>query len=193
MKSSHRGPAFLRTFHLPHCPTDAFATYQTQSERATLMQIRPYQQADRGAVVDLSLRAWAPVFVHIKAALDPAVYDEFYPDWRVEQQKAVEGVCDEGKARVWVADDDGEVAGFVAVNVHSKQMGEIYMVAVDPDHQRKGIGQALSEFACDWMKGEGIAIAMVETGCDPGHAPARRTYERAGFGLLPCARYFKKL
>jgi hypothetical protein len=34
---------------------------------------------------------------------------------------------------------------------------------------------------------------MVETGGDPGHAPARHTYEKSGFQLLPVARYFKKL
>jgi hypothetical protein len=28
---------------------------------------------------------------------------------------------------------------------------------------------------------------------DPGHAPARRTYEAAGFRIFPVARYFKKL
>jgi hypothetical protein len=33
----------------------------------------------------------------------------------------------------------------------------------------------------------------VETGGDPGHAPARRLYEQLGFGLFPIARYFKKL
>ena len=29
---------------------------------------------------------------------------------------------------------------------------------------------------------------MVETGGDPGHAAARRTYEKAGYILLPIAR-----
>lgn len=43
------------------------------------------------------------------------------------------------------------------------------------------------------MKEAGMSIAMVETGGDPGHAPARHTYEKAGFGLFPVARYFKKL
>lgn len=36
-------------------------------------------------------------------------------------------------------------------------------------------------------------IAVVETGGDPGHVPARRTYEAAGFTLLPIARYFQLL
>lgn len=43
------------------------------------------------------------------------------------------------------------------------------------------------------MKQAGAELAMVETGGDRGHAPARATYEKMGFGLLPVARYFKKL
>ncbi|MEM7712190.1 MAG: GNAT family N-acetyltransferase, partial [Cyanobacteria bacterium P01_A01_bin.68] len=39
----------------------------------------------------------------------------------------------------------------------------------------------------------GMSIAMVETAGDEGHAPARNTYEKAGFELFPVARYFKKL
>jgi GNAT superfamily N-acetyltransferase len=118
---------------------------------------------------------------------------EFYPDWRVTQQEAVEAVCADKQAHVWVAEDNGAMAGFVAVMIRSQQLGEIYMIAVDPDHQRKGIGSALTTFAVDWLRSEGVAIAMVETGADPGHAPARRTYEQSGFHLLPAARYFKKL
>ncbi|MDF5710436.1 MAG: GNAT family N-acetyltransferase [Nostoc sp. S4] len=73
-------------------------------------------------------------------------------------------------------------------------LGEIYMIAVDPDYQRRGIGTALVEFALDWMKVAGMSVAMVQTGGDPNHAPARCTYEKLGFGLLPTiARYFKKL
>jgi ribosomal protein S18 acetylase RimI-like enzyme len=95
---------------------------------------------------------------------------------------------------VWVAIDSGSTVGFVAVKLHPESsLGEIYMIAVDPDYQRRGIGTALTEFALDWMKTAGISVAMVETGGDPGHAPARCTYEKLGFGLLPIARYFKKL
>jgi hypothetical protein len=57
----------------------------------------------------------------------------------------------------------------------------------------RGIGVALTNFALDWMKEMGMSIAMVETGADPGHSPARHTYAQAGFELMPIARYFKKL
>ena len=67
------------------------------------------------------------------------------------------------------------------------------MIAVDPDHQRRGIATALMEVALEQLKAAGMTTALVETGGDPGHAPARQTYERLGFGPLPIARYFKKL
>lgn len=72
-------------------------------------------------------------------------------------------------------------------------LGEIHMVAVDPRHQRHGLGAALTAFALDRLEAAGMTVAMVETGGEPGHAPARATYERAGFTLLPVARYFKAL
>ncbi|WP_445316242.1 GNAT family N-acetyltransferase [Microcoleus vaginatus] len=48
---------------------------------------------------------------------------------------------------VWVAIAADSTVGFVAVKLDSEsRMGEIYMVAVDPDFQGNGIGTALMEF-----------------------------------------------
>ena len=38
-----------------------------------------------------------------------------------------------------------------------------------------------------------MAVAMIETGGDPVHAPGRATYAKAGFTPLPTNRYFKNL
>jgi GNAT superfamily N-acetyltransferase len=158
------------------------------------MQIEPYNPHQLDVIVRLSLRAWTPVFDSIQNVMDSEVYRHFYPDWRVNQQKAVEEVCATEDTNVWVAIDADIIVGFVAVKLDlESSMGEIYMVAVDPDFQGRGIGSALIEFALDWMKNAGMSVAMVETGDDPGHAPARHTYEKMGFGLFPIARYFKKL
>lgn len=158
------------------------------------IQIEPYAGQHRVAVIQLSLRAWTPVFDALEQVMDPEIYQAFYPDWRVAQQAAVDSVCSAEDTHVWVAIEAGLTVGFVAVKLHAEDsMGEIYMIAVDPAAQGHGIGAALTQFALDWMKAAGMAIAMVETGGDPGHAPARRTYESLGFGLLPIARYFKKL
>ncbi|NEQ28040.1 MAG: GNAT family N-acetyltransferase [Microcoleus sp. SIO2G3] len=159
------------------------------------VQIEPYNIDHLDAVIRLSLRAWTPVFKSLQNAMDAEVYQEFYPDgWRVSQQKAIETVCAAQDTTVWVAIEADFPVGFVAVKLHLEDsMGEIYMVAVDPDFQGRGIGTALIEFALNWIKDAGMSIAMVETGGDPGHAPARHTYEKAGFKLFPVARYFKKL
>lgn len=155
--------------------------------------IRPYRPDDADAVVALALRAWEPVFASIKNVLAPEVYRTFYPDgWHTHQQAAVETALAE--ETVWVAEREGGVVGFVTVVLHrDDDLGEIRMIAVDPDYQRQGVGSALTEHAVAWIRAAGMALAMVETGADPGHGPARQTYERAGFGLWPVARYFKKL
>ncbi len=103
------------------------------------MQIEPYNPHQLDAVIRLSLRAWAPVFESIQNVLDADVYRAFYPDnWRVNQQKAVEDVCAAEDTNVWVAIAAGSTVGFVAVKLDSESsMGEIYMVAVDPDFQLK--------------------------------------------------------
>ena len=126
--------------------------------------------------------------------MDPRVFSHFYPDWQSMQAKAVEDACSTQDMQVWTARDGELVVGFVAAKLHTESgMGEIHMVAVDPEHQRKGIGAALSEQAIQWMRESGMAVAMVETGGDPGHEPARSTYEHLGFQELPVARYFMKL
>jgi GNAT superfamily N-acetyltransferase len=157
-------------------------------------RIRPFDDRDAEAVVDLSLRTWAPVFASLERVLGSDLFGRLHPDWRENQRRAVEGVLAAKEGRVWVAQADGTAVGFVAVRLHPESgMGEIYMLAVDPDHQGGGIGTALIKFALDRLRDAGMKVAMVETGGDPGHAAASRTYEKAGYVPLPSARHFKNL
>jgi ribosomal protein S18 acetylase RimI-like enzyme len=155
--------------------------------------VRDFADRDEDAVAALALRAWAPVFESLRAVLG-AVFDHMHPDWRADQERAVREACHTEGLRVWVAEEGSAVAGFVAARLdHDEHTGEIYMIAVDPAHQRAGVGSLLTQHALTWFADNGMALAMVETGGDPGHAPARRTYERAGFTPLPLVRYFRRL
>ena len=137
-------------------------------------------------MVDLSLRAWAPVFASLEQVLGSEIFRRLHPDWREDQRRVVDDVLAAKKGRVWVAEVVGAAVGFVAIELHhpERSMG---------DYQGGGIGTALTEFALDRLEDAGMKVAMVETGGDPGHAAARRTYEKAGYVLLPIARYFKNL
>jgi GNAT superfamily N-acetyltransferase len=72
-------------------------------------------------------------------------------------------------------------------------MAELYVLAVDPGQQRRGVGAALMTRATERAHEAGMRMLMVETGDDPGHATARAAYEAAGFQRWPVARYFKEI
>jgi GNAT superfamily N-acetyltransferase len=152
--------------------------------------------ADRlDEVLDLSLRAWDPVFAQLKQAAPAYVYQSFYPQrWRTRQLHDINSFLETDGGRTWVAVDEGSVVGWVGIRLHSvDSMGEIYILAVDPLQQRRGIATALMDHAMAAMRTASIRIVMVETGGDPGHKASRATYEQAGFERWPVARYFREL
>ena len=163
------------------------------------LHIRPFSDADLEDVVRLSLLAWEPVFSSFAHVLGSEIYTRIYPDWRRQQQEVVEKICqDSEKTIVWVAELDGIIAGFIAYALAIEaegdgEAGEVELLAVHPDYQNQGIGTELNNFVLGKMKESGMKFAVVATGGDPGHAPARRSYEKAGYTGLPLVRYYKAL
>jgi ribosomal protein S18 acetylase RimI-like enzyme len=158
-------------------------------------QIRLLRDTDIEDLVQLSLLAWMPVFESFQQVLGPDIYAQIWPDWRAGQTALVEGVCREGeKTIVGVAEVDGAAVGFVAYRLNAQdKTGQVYLLAVHPEYQNRGIGTALNNWALERMKAGGMKLASVETGGDPSHAPARRSYEKAGYTPLPLVRYYRDL
>jgi ribosomal protein S18 acetylase RimI-like enzyme len=146
---------------------------------------RPIRDADVDAIVELSLRAWEPVFASIHDTLGEALFRHFYgDDWRTHQADDVRRACT--TYRTTVAEDSGRVVGFTAIDVRPEgDEGEIYMLAVDPDAQGAGVGTTLTVEAIAQIRAAGRRVAVVGTGADPGHAAARATYRKAGFVPWP--------
>jgi ribosomal protein S18 acetylase RimI-like enzyme len=159
------------------------------------LHIRPVSDKDVEALVQLALLAWAPVFPSFERMLGRTIYALIWPDWRTSQRAAIETVCkDAEKTTVWVAEVDGRAVGFLAYESHAKdRTGEVVLLAVHPKYQDCGIGTKLNKFALQKMEESGMKMARVDTGGDPSHAPARRSYEKAGYTALPLVRYFKDL
>jgi ribosomal protein S18 acetylase RimI-like enzyme len=157
--------------------------------------IRPYAENDLDAIVALSLLAWEPVFESFQRIFSPAIYEILYPDWRKSQAEGVVEVCkDGGRYITLVAQAAGEVVGFISYQLKSEEKrGEVVLLAVDPDHQNRGTGTALNLAALKEIEAAGMTMAIVETGGDESHAPARRSYEKAGYTAMPITRYFKRL
>jgi GNAT superfamily N-acetyltransferase len=159
------------------------------------IQIRPSTPADLPAIVDLSLLAWEPVFTAWQHILGSSLYPiAIYPDWRQGQKGVVEKICTDANILTWAAVVDEKVVGFIAYELNAEtQTGEVQLLAVHPDFQNDGIGTQLNLFALEKFKEAGMKLAVVGTGGDDGHAPARRSYEKAGYTGLPQVRYYKEL
>jgi ribosomal protein S18 acetylase RimI-like enzyme len=128
------------------------------------------------------------VFASFRAVLGDDLYERVHPDWRKDQAASVRAALEQHDT--WVCSFDGTVTGFVTVIFNdTERSGEIYMIAVDPGAQRQGIATRLTEVALNEMRARGLDLAIVATGGDPGHAPARRTYEKAGFTACPQVWY----
>lgn len=135
------------------------------------------------------------MFDSFEVILGPKIFELIWPDWRSSQEEGIEETClyDE-KSTVIVAVVNDDVVGFLAYELKPEsQTGVVTFLAVHPDYQNQGIGTSLNNYALREMKDRGLRLAIVETGGDPAHAPARRSYEKAGYTPLPLARYFKNL
>jgi ribosomal protein S18 acetylase RimI-like enzyme len=172
-----------------------FSTIQLPKEITVNLNIRLFRDEDLDAIVELSLLAWEPVFQSFVQMLGHNIYALIWPDWHVSQAQGVASACkDREKYTTLVAEVDGAVAGFLVYTLNQEEKtGYVDLLAVHPDYQNCGIGTALNNAALDRMKESGMMLASVETGGDPGHAPARRSYEKAGYTGLPIVRYFKDL
>jgi len=159
------------------------------------LQIRPFNNSDINDLIQLSLLAWEPVFTSWEQILGSKLYPiAIYPDWRKSQKEVVEKACNNENFTTWVAEVDGKVVGFVAYELNdNNKIGEIQLLAVHPEYQNHGIGTELNIFALQKLKESGMKLAVVGTGGDEGHAPARKSYEKAGYTALPLVRYYKDL
>lgn len=158
------------------------------------IKIRAFQDKDLDPVVSLSLLAWEPFFTTFKDIVGSDIDKLLHPDWKKMQAKSVADACKSSKFNVFVAELEGEVVGFFALKLdHKEKLGEVYFLAVHPGYSSKGIGTELNLAALNKMKEAGMKVAKADTGGDPSHAPARRSYEKAGYIAVPVVHYYKDL
>ena len=158
--------------------------------------IRLADDLDRAAVLDLAARAWEPVFASVNGILGAELAKPLHgDDWRVYHAAVVRDILTAESAMAWVAEVGGRIVGFVAARVVDplRRIGEVWIVGVDPDAQRTGVGSALTRHAEAWLRAEGMAVAFIGTGGDPGHEPARQLYEALGYRPFPVVQYYKAL
>jgi GNAT superfamily N-acetyltransferase len=161
------------------------------------MDLRTARPDDLEPLIDLTIRAFHDIQDGIRDQLGDALFAPQNGDWRGDYRRTLgELLGPEAIARVIVADLDGRPIGFASWTTHAGPLGpqgEITLLAVDPDEQRHGVGRALIDAAGEAMRAAGCVVAIVSTGGDDAHRPARAAYEAAGFTPLPTVFYSRLL
>lgn len=160
------------------------------------VEIREFRATDLEKILDIAVAAWQPVFESSRSIVGDELFETVYGDPDERKRAQVTLACsDDNPTVVWVAETDGEVAGFITMTMnHQTLVGEIGNNAVSPEFQHQGIGTMMYDYVLNQMRVFGMKAAVVETGGDEPHAPARRAYEKAGFsGPVPSVEYHIKL
>jgi len=160
------------------------------------VEIRPVEPADHPALDRIRAAAFAPVFESFRSLLGDSLYELTQARDDQGQGDLLASMLKPGSGwRVFVAEVEGAIVGFASIKPDAEtNVGELGLNAVHPKHSGEGVGTAMYEYALERLKELGMRAAVVGTGGDPSHAPARRAYEKAGFeASLPTVWYFKRL
>jgi ribosomal protein S18 acetylase RimI-like enzyme len=79
---------------------------------------------------------------------------------------------------IFVAEVDGQVAGFVSNSLHDNET-RIPLIATNAEFRRAGVGRALIASALNWSAQQGASKAQVKT--QSHNYPALALYHRAGY------------
>ncbi|MHA1979298.1 MAG: GNAT family N-acetyltransferase [Candidatus Hodarchaeales archaeon] len=83
---------------------------------------------------------------------------------------------------LWVLSEQNNIFGYVSFKLNpEKNYGLIDNNAVLPAYAGRGWGKFMFRHVLEFFRTSGLRFALVETGLDDVHIPARRAYEGVGF------------
>lgn len=158
--------------------------------------IRRFEQRDLPRLHEIRKAAFKPVFASFRAITGEKIARTAFATIEQEQAQLLDSLSEESDRReLYVVERGNVIVAFCGLDLdESLKVGEIDLNAVDPTYQGQGIGTWMYTFALNRMKDAGMLVAAVSTGGDASHVPARRAYEKAGFGrAIPNVYYYKSL
>jgi ribosomal protein S18 acetylase RimI-like enzyme len=160
------------------------------------MRIRWFVQNDLTRVTELTIETFGPFYENFfRTIVGDVVFANQHGNWRDNYRTQVAELHEPRKHKyVAVAETDDAIAGYIAWSIDpTRRDGHVTILAIAAEHRRRRFGSALCEHAFDHMRTLGTEVAVIGTGGDPFHAPARALYEQLGCTFLPVAVYYRQL
>lgn len=155
------------------------------------VKIVTFQEEHLEDCVRIALTVWDGIHDAYSDALGKELHDAVMVGWK---ERLADEIAEQQRTRrSFVAMLDGKVVGFCACRLEG-ELGIVGYNGVDPQYRGNGIASLMYGRLFEEMKAMGAKHARVMTGGDPGHAPARKAYEKAGFEKhLTSVTYYKEL
>ena len=146
--------------------------------------IRAFESQDLGRLHEIREEAYKPVFRSFRNIVGERIAAVALAHAEREQGEFLDEICQPDSAHeVFVVERGAEIVAFCSISLNQKtKVGVIDLNAVHPDCQGGGVGTWMYEYGLERLRTAGMLVAEVGTGGDSSHAPARRAYEKAGFG-----------
>jgi ribosomal protein S18 acetylase RimI-like enzyme len=158
------------------------------------MLIRNCTTSDIPALIDLTIATFRPLFTGSLIDLRPEVTEHDHGRWEDDYRAEVPSLFAPEEDRfITLAEEDGQVLGYVGWNVTNKTSGRLEMVAVHPDARRQGVARLLCTSVITRLQQRGVTVVHIGTGGDAFHAPARALYESLGFIPYPTVDYARAI
>lgn len=126
------------------------------------LTIRDYQRADFDKLYEIDHAVFS----------EEIAYSHLELQWYLRSRRC----------RTLVAEDEGEIIGFVTASAEPRKVGHIISIDVVPHRQRQHIGSRLLAEIESWLWMKGAEAIYLETAIDD--TGARGFYERHGYFIL---------
>lgn len=155
--------------------------------------IRQAKPEDYNRVVEIAVEAWSVRGMNYLLEKKYGIVGSKTKEERIEAE--VRDFLTRNPENALVSEYEGKIVGFIFFSLdEDRKIGTIGYNAVDRKYQNRGIGTAQVTETLKIFREKGMRYAQVFTWLDEAHAPARRIYEKAGFGrLIEHCTYFREL
>lgn len=94
-------------------------------------------------------------------------------------REELNGYIHQRRSRTWVAEEEGEIAGFLIATREAQNAAHIVTIDVVERWRRRGVGSALMDAAEQWAQERKLLLVYLETA--ENNLAAQRFYEARGY------------